>query len=180
MEHVVFYPSPEGGPAFRRVGSLEEAVRFVEHLRNVEGVAEFSVYGLSPVPLAMRPYYRVEPLVEAGEPAVAPAPEAAPADEPVQPEVDEVPAVSPEPEPLVTEPVALEPVTAEVTVEPVAAEALVPAPVAVAEVPSVEPVEPVVPAQPDEAEVLASASDAVLPAEEPSANGRRGLGFFSR
>ena len=37
MEHVVFFPAPDGTPAFRRLASLEDAARFVEHLRNVEG-----------------------------------------------------------------------------------------------------------------------------------------------
>lgn len=60
MEHVVFFPAPDGSPAFKRVGSLEDAVRLVEHLRNVEGVADVSVHSLTEVPMAFRAYYRVE------------------------------------------------------------------------------------------------------------------------
>lgn len=60
MEHAVFYPGPDGAPAFRRFASLEEAVGLVEHLRNVEGVEDVSVQMLTPVPLAFRAYYRVE------------------------------------------------------------------------------------------------------------------------
>ncbi|MEO6205802.1 MAG: hypothetical protein ABIO67_10515 [Mycobacteriales bacterium] len=60
MEHVVFFPSPDGAPAFRRLPSLDEAVRLVEHLRNVEGVSQVSCHTLSEVPLAFRAYYRVE------------------------------------------------------------------------------------------------------------------------
>ncbi|HVV74674.1 MAG TPA: hypothetical protein VHC43_01465 [Mycobacteriales bacterium] len=60
MEHVVFYQSAQGAPAFRRVASLEDAVSFAEHLRNVEGVADFSVYSLAPVTLSTRAYYHVE------------------------------------------------------------------------------------------------------------------------
>jgi hypothetical protein len=74
MEHVVFYPGPDAAPAFRRFASLEEAVGFVEHLRNTEGVAEVSVHALSPVPLAFRAYYKVEvpaePVAEAAAVAV--------------------------------------------------------------------------------------------------------------
>ena len=70
MEHVVFFPAHDGSPAFRRVAGLDEAVRLVEHLRNVEGVNEVSCHALSEVPLAFRAYYRVE--VPAGE-AVATA-----------------------------------------------------------------------------------------------------------
>ncbi|HVT65715.1 MAG TPA: hypothetical protein VHD81_11210 [Mycobacteriales bacterium] len=65
MEHVVFYQSAQGVPAFRRVASLEDAVSFAEHLRNAEGVTDFSVYSLSPVTLSMRTYYHVE--VSGGE-----------------------------------------------------------------------------------------------------------------
>lgn len=111
-EHVVFYPSADGGPAFRRLPSLEEAVRFVEHLRNVEGVSEVSVYALAEVPLAFRPYYRVEVSAAAPAPAgpvltavdgmpvdeapVDEAVEAAPAEEPVE---EMVPSSREEPSP---------------------------------------------------------------------------------
>ena len=60
MEHVVFYQSTQGTPAFRRMASIEDAVSFAEHLRNVEGVTDFSVYTLSPVSLKLRAYYHVE------------------------------------------------------------------------------------------------------------------------
>jgi len=111
MEHVVFHPGPDGSPAFRRFGSLEDAVRFVEHLRNVEGVSEVSVHALAPVPLSFRAYYKVE----------------VPADQPV---VD-VPAPS---EPMFE----AVPVSAEPVAEPVAAEPVMPEPV-MAEAPMAEP-----------------------------------------
>ena len=105
MEHVVFHSGPDGAPAFRRFASLDEAVRFVEHLRNVEGVEDVSVHTLTAVPLAFRAYYKVEvPPVDA--PAV-----------PEQAMAVEAPA----------EPVAVESVPLEaVPVEPVQAEAAVP------------------------------------------------------
>ncbi len=95
MEHVVFFPAPDGTPAFRRVASLEDAVRLVEHLRNVEGVHEVSVHPIgAEVPLAFRTWYRVEvpaaapveePVVEAvAAPVLAPVePQHVPAEEPV-------------------------------------------------------------------------------------------------
>jgi hypothetical protein len=114
-EHVVFFPAADGSPAFRRLASLQEAVDFVEHLRNEQGVSEVSVHGLSEVPLAFRTVYRVEVAGAVPAPAesvegdaaavveadadvapaeeVAPAPvEAAPAAEPVAAPVAEVPA----------------------------------------------------------------------------------------
>ena len=89
MEHVVFFPGQDGGPAFRRVAGLEEAVRLVEHLRNVEGVTEASVHALTEVPLAFKAYYKVELPVA---PQPAPEAEASRVD-------DLVPAQAPEPEP---------------------------------------------------------------------------------
>ena len=82
MEHVVFFPAHDGSPAFRRVANLEDAVRLVEHLRNVEGVNEVSCHALTEVPLAFRAYYRVEvptaveapaPVQPAAEPVLAAA-----------------------------------------------------------------------------------------------------------
>src|SRR5438270_10442071 len=112
MEHVVFHPGPDGSPAFRRFGSLEEAVRFVEHLRNAEGVSEVSVHALSPVPVSFRAYYKVEVPVEQ-LPAETPVAEV-PA--PAEPVLETVPVVA-EPEPVL---VAAEPVVDEVP-EPVLA-----------------------------------------------------------
>lgn len=98
MEHVVFFPAPDGSPAFRRVPSLEEAVRMVEHLRNVEGVATVSVHALgAEVPLSFRAYYRVEVPAEAVVPA-QPVVEAELAPVPVAVEAEPV-TVEPEPAP---------------------------------------------------------------------------------
>ena len=74
MEHVVFFPAHDGSPAFRRLTSLEDAVRFVEHLRNNEGVDQFSVHSLTEVPLSFKQYFRVE-LPSAAEVLPAPAAE---------------------------------------------------------------------------------------------------------
>ncbi len=110
MEHVVFFPAPDGSPAFRRIASLEEAVRLVEHLRNVEGVSSVSVHALTEVPLAFRAYYRVEvpadavaPAqqvvgLESAEPELEPVrvePEAAAVDVPPLALVEDVPAEEP-------------------------------------------------------------------------------------
>lgn len=112
MEHVVFYPALDGAPAFRRFASLDDAVRFVEHLRNAEGVSEVSVHTLSPVPLAFRAYYKVE--VPQDAPAEAPAAEVPAPSEPVYdvPAPAEAPAAefaAPEPEPAMAEAVTVAP-----------------------------------------------------------------------
>ena len=93
MEHVVFHSTPDGTPAFRRFGSLDEAVRFVEHMRNVEGVEDATVHVLTPVPLSFRAYYKVEVPTFESLAAVPVQPVEA------EPMVDEAPAeVMPEPE----------------------------------------------------------------------------------
>jgi hypothetical protein len=120
VEHVVFFSSPDGSPAFRRAASLEDAVRLVEHLRNVEGVHQVAVHPLGDeVPLAFRTWYRVEVPASA-----APAAEPAAAVPAAVPAVPAVPAVA-APEP-VTE-LAEAPEAAEVPVqeapEPVGADA---------------------------------------------------------
>ncbi len=121
MEHVVFFPAPDGSPAFRRVAGLEEAVRLVEHLRNVEGVADVSVHPLgAEVPLAFRTWYRVEvPAAEGPTDRAAEAPVV-----PAQAVAEATPVL----EPAVAEPAVVEPAIVEPAVEePVPAEAVAPA-----------------------------------------------------
>ncbi len=100
VEHIVFFPAQDGAPAFRRVADLDDAVRLVEHLRNVEQVADVSVHALTEVPLAFRAYYKVEvagvlegPLEGSVEPAVEdvlePAYEDLPVDVPLDLPVDD-------------------------------------------------------------------------------------------
>ena len=89
MPHMVIYRSADGNPGYHQVEALEEAVRYVEHLRNSEGVNESRIFAMSEVPIEFKTYYRVEVAVgdEAGAapaaaeaaPAAAPAPAPAPA-----------------------------------------------------------------------------------------------------
>jgi hypothetical protein len=93
VEHVVFFPAPDGTPAFRRFAGLEDAVRFVEHLRNVENVSGASVHSLTEVPLSFKAWYRVELPTEQTE--VQPSADAAPAPAPA--ETPAAPAAASEP-----------------------------------------------------------------------------------
>lgn len=175
MEHVVFYPSADGSPAFRRVGSLDEAVNFVEHIRNAEGVTDFSVHALTAVPLSFRAYYHVE--MPGTEPQADPAPAAVA--EPV--EAAPVDAAPVDAAPVEAAPVEAAPVEA------------APAPVATSPFATPTPVEPFVPepAAPLEAVPAAEAAP-VAPAAEtapvdpsveevvPIPSGRRSMGFFAR
>ncbi|MCA1823654.1 MAG: hypothetical protein ABR520_13095 [Mycobacteriales bacterium] len=165
MEHVVFYTGRDGAPAFRRVPSLDEAVRLVEHVRNAEGIEDSQVFSLSAVPLSFKPYYRVEvpggnaqsagmgqPAGGASAPSAAAAalPFSAPAPSPIEPAI-----------PTPTEP-ALVGATPDAPAEPAAAGLEAAAPADAAGVPA-----------------AGEGADA-----DAAANGRghgpRGLGFFSR
>jgi hypothetical protein len=101
MEHVVFFPAHDGSPAFRRLVSLEDAVRFVEHLRNTEGVDRVSVHALTEVPLAFKAYYKVE--MPAGAEAPAATEDVAEVPQVLAAEETAVPVVVPEQEQPVAE-----------------------------------------------------------------------------
>lgn len=77
MSHMVVFRSAEGKPGYHQADSLDEAVRFVEHLRNQEGVTDTRLFKMQEIPLEVRTYYRVEvagsdpaPVVEEAERAV--------------------------------------------------------------------------------------------------------------
>lgn len=59
MSFMVNFRSAEGKPGYHPSDSLEEAVRFVEHLRNQEQVTDARVWRLQEVPLEVKTYYKV-------------------------------------------------------------------------------------------------------------------------
>ena len=96
MSHMVIYRSSDGKPGYQQVEQLEEAIRFVERLRNEEGVTEAKLYNLVEVPISFKTYYQVEVGNGSAAPAPAPAAEPTPSPEPV-PASGPAPASSPEP-----------------------------------------------------------------------------------
>ena len=68
MSHLVIFKSAEGKQAYHQSASLDEAVRFLEHLRNVERVEQAKLFRLTEVPVEFKTYFRAE-LPGAGEPA---------------------------------------------------------------------------------------------------------------
>lgn len=60
MPHMVIFRTAEGKPGYHPTESLEDAVRFVEHLRNQEAVHDARVFRMSEVPLEVKTYFRVE------------------------------------------------------------------------------------------------------------------------
>jgi hypothetical protein len=158
VEHVVFFPAPDGSPAFRRFGDLPEAVRFVEHLRNIENVSNASVYALTEVPLSFKAWYRVELPASAEEAAAPDQPRAESAPETAPAAVGSATGLLVPDQPLVADQFAASPVPVESAPEPAVAEA--------AQVPEVAEVPEHIGVQ----DVLA-----------PTAGRReRGIGFFAR
>lgn len=80
VEHLVRFVTAEGRDGHHTADGLDEALRFVERLRNNEDVSEVHVYRLHEVPIEFRAYYKVE-LRGTGEggDAAAPAVPAVPA-----------------------------------------------------------------------------------------------------
>lgn len=160
MEHVVFYPSAQSLPSFRRVSSLDEAVIFVEHLRNVENITEFSVHALTAVPLAFRAYYRAEVPAAEGQAPVEARDEDRSAAWVAEAAVVEAPVATTS---VVQPSAAVDAPVPDLFAVPAASAAILPTPFA--DAPPVTP-----------ADVLPESADA----EVPSHAGRRSTGFFTR
>lgn len=82
MQHLVRFATPDGRDGHHVAESLEEALQFVEHLRNAEDAGEVRLYRLTEVPIEFRTYFKVEVRAGDGEelampppPAVATAPQ---------------------------------------------------------------------------------------------------------
>lgn len=79
MRHLVQFRTGDGKPGVHFTDSLEDAVRFVEHLRNNEQTTDVLVFSLQEVPIEFKVQYKVEiGAPGAGGPA-APAPASSPA-----------------------------------------------------------------------------------------------------
>ena len=60
MEHLVKFTSAEGRDGFHTAESLDDALKFVERLRNNEEVQRVRLYRLQEVPIEFKAYYKVE------------------------------------------------------------------------------------------------------------------------
>ena len=74
MDHLVRFTTAEGRDAQHVAGSLDDALRFVERLRNTEEPSAVKVFRLQEVPISFKTYYKVEVRPEVDERAEAPAP----------------------------------------------------------------------------------------------------------
>jgi hypothetical protein len=125
---MVIYRTADGQPGYHQADELDEAVRFVERLRNTDGVDGARIFKMEEVNFDFRPYFKVEigpggsPLaVPTGPPAIdagfssdlgfgqeteAPAPAPAPAFEAPEPWSE---PETPTPEPVFESAAALDP-----------------------------------------------------------------------
>jgi hypothetical protein len=87
---MVIFRRPEGKPGYHQAESVEDALRFVEMLRNQENVTDTRIFRMEEVPIEVRTVYKVE---LAGQPSDSPAhaTHAAPA-APVAPSTPAAPA----------------------------------------------------------------------------------------
>ena len=93
MAHMVIFRSNEGKPGYHQAETLDEAVRFVEHLRNQENVQDARIFRMQEVPIEFKTYVRVEvagmdeapAAASSAAPAQAAAPAPAPAAAPATP-----------------------------------------------------------------------------------------------
>lgn len=69
MSHLVIFRGEGGKTSYHQSETLDEAVKFVEHLRNQENVEDARLFRLDEVPLEVRTYYKVE--VSAAGPAAS-------------------------------------------------------------------------------------------------------------
>ncbi len=82
MSYMVSFRSAEGKPGYHPAESLDEALRFVERLRNQEQVADARVWRMHEVPIEVKTYYKVE-VVSTPEPSPVRADEEPAKSEPV-------------------------------------------------------------------------------------------------
>ncbi len=73
MEHLVRFITAEGREGTHTAASLDEAVQFIEHLRNTEEASGVRLYRLHEVPIEFRTYYKVEVRADLGDPGAVPA-----------------------------------------------------------------------------------------------------------
>lgn len=58
--YMVIFTSAEGRAGYHHAEELDEAVKFVERMRNGEGVTDARVFRMTEIPLEVRTYYKVE------------------------------------------------------------------------------------------------------------------------
>lgn len=58
--HMVIFENRDGHPGYNQFDSIEAAVRFVEDLRNNQGIEKFQIFELNEVKFELKQVYKVE------------------------------------------------------------------------------------------------------------------------
>ena len=61
---MVIFRRPDGKPGYHQADGVDDAVRFVEMLRNQEKVTDARIFRMEEVPIEIRTYYKVEVAAE--------------------------------------------------------------------------------------------------------------------
>jgi hypothetical protein len=92
---MVIYRTGDGQPGYHQTEELNEAVRYVEQLRNGDGVDGARIFRMEEVNFDFRPYFKVE-IGPTGEPIHVPVPQN---EQPAPAPMPAAPAMQPEAEP---------------------------------------------------------------------------------
>lgn len=60
VSHMVIFRSGEGKAGYHQADGIDDAIRFVERLRNSENVEQARIFRMEEVGFEYRPYFRVE------------------------------------------------------------------------------------------------------------------------
>jgi hypothetical protein len=58
--HMVVFTSAEGRPSYYQTETLDDAIKFVERVRNTEGVEDAKLFRMAEIPLQVKTYVKVE------------------------------------------------------------------------------------------------------------------------
>jgi hypothetical protein len=64
---MVIFRRPDGKPGYHQADGVDDAIRFVEMLRNQEKVTDARIFRMEEVPIEIRTYYKVEVVGEEPE-----------------------------------------------------------------------------------------------------------------
>jgi|GEM_PF-3844741 len=90
---MVIFRRSDGKPGYHQADGVDDAVRFVEMLRNQEKVSDARIFRMEEVPIEIRTYYKVEVVADEGDAPQAPL---APVPPVVANAIPEPPASSPD------------------------------------------------------------------------------------
>ena len=85
---MVTFQTPDGTPGFHQSEALDEAITFVERLRNEQGVHNSRIFRMEELKFDFKPYYKVEISGVADSGGIAPPERATPSSRPAPPKVD--------------------------------------------------------------------------------------------